>query len=53
MNKIFNLLKNNSVYLKYNQNRYNQILKSLKVKKKNFCYFFNKPYFPVEISILI
>ena len=34
MNKIFNLLKNNSVYLKYNQNRYNQILKSLKVKKK-------------------
>ena len=34
MNKIFYLLKNNSVYLKYNQNRYNQILKSLKVKKK-------------------
>ena len=52
MNKIFNLLKNNSVYLKYNQNRYNQILKSLKVKK-NFCYFFNKPYFSVEISIFI
>ena len=52
MNKIFNLLKNNSVYLKYNQNRYNQILKSLKVKKK-FLLFFNKPYFSVEISIFI
>ena len=34
MNKIFNLLKNNPIYLKYNQSRYNKILKSLKVKKK-------------------
>ena len=34
MYKLFNLFKNNQIYLDYNQKRYNSILKSLKVKKK-------------------
>ena len=34
MNKFFNLLKKNQIYLNYNQKRYNFILKSLKFKNK-------------------
>lgn len=34
MNKLFNLLKNNQIYLYYNQKRYDFILKSLKNKNK-------------------
>ena len=34
MNKLLDFLKNNQIYLKYNQKRYNSILKSLKVKNK-------------------
>ncbi|MDC3184490.1 CDP-glycerol glycerophosphotransferase family protein [Candidatus Pelagibacter sp.] len=34
MNKLFNLLKDNQIYLNYNQRRYDYILKSLKVKNK-------------------
>lgn len=34
MNKILNILKNNQIYLNYNQKRYNFILNSLKVKNK-------------------
>ena len=34
MNKLFDFLKNNQIYLKYNQKRYDSILKSLKVKNK-------------------
>ena len=34
MNKLFNLLKNNQIYLNYNQKRYDFILKSLKDKNK-------------------